>query len=139
VHSTAADIKRVESAWKGTLSKLGLHGTGGTEVFDYSQFTDTYYKERGVTPDIIAANIIRLSQDKCCQSYLISNITFEELVGCQQKPKVVVNNNEVTTQTVEALQATLKRKTMQNANLKRRNTKLMKLDGKHIMGQSGNR
>jgi hypothetical protein len=138
VHSNAADIKRVESAWKGTLSKLGLHGTGGTEVFDFSQFTDVYYKERGVTPDIIAANIIRLTQETYCQSHLISNITFSELVGCQPKPKVV-NDKEIQLQTIEVLQATLKRKTMQNANLKRKNTKLMKLDGKNIMGQSGNR
>jgi myosin heavy subunit len=40
---------------------------------------------------------------------------------------------------VETLTTGLKRKTMQNANLKRKNTKLMKLDGKNIMGQSGNR
>jgi myosin heavy subunit len=40
---------------------------------------------------------------------------------------------------VETLNTGLKRKTMQNANLKRKNTKLMKLDGKNIMGQSGNR
>jgi myosin heavy subunit len=40
---------------------------------------------------------------------------------------------------VETLNTGLKRKTIQNANLKRKNTKLMKLEGKNIMGQSGNR
>ena len=136
VYSTNVNIKHVEFEWKRLLSKFGLTTNGGTEIFDFSQFTDEYYKGRGITPDTIVANIIRLTQEKMCQLNLISIIAFEELVGCQPKPTV---DKGLQVKAIEILKATLKRKTTENANLKRKNTKLMKLDGQNMMGQSGNR